>query len=85
MAVKGLRDFGKNLTISMWSLRFASSLTPAFDNRLQKMRELFPLSALDDNRVGNRRSFDAVERLLSQDIVYAADPNETLQAYHESI
>lgn len=35
------------------------------------------------HRVGTRRYFDLVERLLPNDILQAPDPNETLDAYQE--
>lgn len=34
-------------------------------------------------RIGSRRFFDLVERLFPPDVVSAADPNETLDQYHE--
>ena len=56
-----------------------------FPRALLILHKLFPMSVQYGCRLGNRRSFDAIERLLPQDILYAAYPNETLEAYHESV
>ncbi len=35
------------------------------------------------SRVGSRRSFDIVERLISKSILESPDPNQTLEEYHD--